>query len=108
MTVDVGAVRAAAGSALDPEVRCPIADLGLLDAVTVADADVTVHYHLTSPLCPAPFAASIGKDIQRRVRAVAGVKSCRVVIQDHFIGDEIQARLDMDGPRRRVPLARRP
>ncbi|MDQ1423296.1 MAG: hypothetical protein QOD72_794, partial [Acidimicrobiaceae bacterium] len=60
MSVDIEAVRTAAGSTPDPEVRCSIAELELLDDVTVDDDRVTVHYHLTSPLCPAQFAARIG------------------------------------------------
>ncbi|MGH8940029.1 MAG: iron-sulfur cluster assembly protein, partial [Actinomycetes bacterium] len=50
MTVDVEAVRKAAGSVPDPEVRRSIADLGLLDEVEVDGGRVTVRFHLTSPL----------------------------------------------------------
>jgi metal-sulfur cluster biosynthetic enzyme len=90
VTVDVDAVRKAAGSVPDPEVRRSIADLGLLDEVEVnGDGRVTVHFHLTSPLCPANFAARIGKEIRRRVAAVPGVQSVEVVLQDHFVQDEL-------------------
>lgn len=89
MTVDVDAVRKAAGSVPDPEVRRSIADLGLLDEVEVDGERVTVHFHLTSPLCPANFAARIGKEIRRRVAAVPGVQSVEVVLQDHFVQDEL-------------------
>jgi metal-sulfur cluster biosynthetic enzyme len=89
VTVDVDAVRKAAGSVPDPEVRRSIADLGLLDEVEVDGERVTVRFHLTSPLCPANFAARIGKEIRRRVAAVPGVQSVEVVLQDHFIQDEL-------------------
>lgn len=94
MSVDIEAVRTAAGSTPDPEVRCSIAELDLLDDVTVEDDRVTVHYHLTSPLCPAQFATRIGQEIRRRVMAVPGVHGCEVVIQDHFLRDEIQLQIN--------------
>jgi len=100
MSIDIEAVRVAAGSTPDPEVRCSIAELGLLDAITVEGSGVTVHYHLTSPLCPAQFATKIGKEIRRRVMAVPGVEACEVVIQDHFLRDEIQQQINLIPGRR--------
>ncbi|HSL67283.1 MAG TPA: iron-sulfur cluster assembly protein [Actinomycetota bacterium] len=95
MTVDVEAVRKAAGSVPDPEVRRSIADLGLLDEVEVDGGRVTVRFHLTSPLCPANFAARIGKEIRRRVSAVPGVQSVEVVLQDHFVRDELHRLINV-------------
>jgi metal-sulfur cluster biosynthetic enzyme len=100
MSIDIEAVRVAAGSTPDPEVRCSIAELGLLDEITVEGSGVTVHYHLTSPLCPAQFATKIGKEIRRRVMAVPGVEACEVVIQDHFLRDEIQQQINLIPGRR--------
>jgi metal-sulfur cluster biosynthetic enzyme len=93
--VDVEEVRKAAGSVPDPEVRRSIADLGLLDEVEVEGSSVTVHFHLTSPLCPANFAARIGKEIRRRVAALPGVESVEVVLQDHFIQDELHRLINL-------------
>jgi metal-sulfur cluster biosynthetic enzyme len=87
--LDLDLVRRAAGSTPDPEVRCSIAELGLLDAVDADGGKVTVHFHLTSPLCPSKFATRIGREIRRRVEALPGVESCEVVLDDHFIRDEI-------------------
>jgi metal-sulfur cluster biosynthetic enzyme len=100
MTVlDLAAVRRAAGSTPDPEVRCSIAELGLLDEVNAEGGRVTVRFHLTSPLCPSKFATRIGRDIRKRVEAVPGVESCEVVLSDHFIRDEI---IDLINARARV------
>jgi metal-sulfur cluster biosynthetic enzyme len=96
--VDVDAIRRAAGAVKDPEVRMPIAELGLLDDVDVDGGRVTVHFHLTSPLCPAKFAGKIGQDIRRRVSRVDGVEAVEVVLQDHFMADELH-RLINDGDR---------
>ena len=95
MSVDVELVRTAAGSVPDPEVRRSIADLGLLDEVEVDGGRVTVHFHLTSPLCPANFAARIGKEIRRRVAAVPGVQSVEVILQDHFVQDELHRLINL-------------
>jgi metal-sulfur cluster biosynthetic enzyme len=100
MSIDIEAVRMAAGSTPDPEMRCSIAELNLLDEITVEGSGVTVHYHLTSPLCPAQFATKIGKEIRRRVLAVPGVEACEVVIQDHFLRDEIQQQINLVSSRR--------
>ena len=90
MAIDCAAVRAAAGSVPDPEIRRSLADMGLLDDVAVEGDRVTVYFHLTSPLCPSKFATRIGQEIRRRVEAVPGVGSCEVVLRDHFLRERIQ------------------
>ena len=97
--IDVDAVRAAAGSIRDPEIRRSLGELGLLDEVQVVDGQVTVHFHLTSPLCPTKFATSIGQEIRRRVEAIPGVTSCEVVLRDHFLREKIQERINARGSR---------
>ena len=66
--IDLAAVRQAAGSVPDPEIRRTLAELDLLDEVEAdASGRVVVRYHLTSPLCPSPFAIDIGREVRRRV-----------------------------------------
>lgn len=101
--VDLEAVRDAAGSVPDPEIRKTLADLDLLDEVEVDDdGRVTVRYHLTSPLCPSPFAINIGKEVRRRVEALPGVAACRVDIRDHFIAEDISRQVN-EGPAGAAP-----
>lgn len=97
--IDIDAVRAAAGSTRDPEIRRSLGELGLLDEVQVVDGQVTVQFHLTSPLCPTKFATSIGQEIRRRVEAIPGVTSCEVVLRDHFLREKIQERINIRGAR---------
>jgi len=92
--IDVDAVRTMAGSVRDPEIRRSLSELGLLDEVQVVDGQVTVYFHLTSPLCPTKFATSIGQEIRRRVEAIPGVTSCEVVLRDHFLREKIQERIN--------------
>ena len=99
MTIDVQAVRAAAGSVRDPEIRRSLSEMGLLDDVQIEGSQVTVHFHLTSPLCPSKFATSIGQEIRKRVEAIAGVTSCEVLLRDHFLREKIQERINARGAR---------
>ena len=99
MTIDVQAVRAAAGSVRDPEIRRSLSEMGLLDDVQVEGSQVTVHFHLTSPLCPTKFATSIGQEIRKRVEAIPGVASCEVVLRDHFLRAKIQEMINARGRR---------
>jgi metal-sulfur cluster biosynthetic enzyme len=96
-SVDLDAVRDAAGGVPDPEIRKTIAELDLLDEVEVDAAGVAVvRYHLTSPLCPSPFAVQIGREMRRRVEAVPGVTRCVVDIADHFIAADIARLVNED------------
>ena len=99
MSIDVEAVRAAAGAVRDPEIRRSLAEMGLLDEVQVDESRVRVHFHLTSPLCPSKFATSIGQEIRRRVEAVPGVTSCEVVLRDHFLREKLQELINARGRR---------
>ncbi len=99
MSIDIEAVRAAAGAVRDPEIRRSLAEMGLLDEVQVDESRVTVHFHLTSPLCPSKFATSIGQEIRRRVEAVPGVTSCEVVLRDHFLREKLQELINARGRR---------
>ena len=95
--IDHAAVRAAAGSVPDPEIRRSLGEMGLLDDVAVEGDRVTVYFHLTSPLCPSKFATRIGQEIRRRVEAVPGVGSCEVVLRDHFLRERIQQLINAGG-----------
>ena len=95
--IDRDAVRKAAGSTRDPEIRRSLGELGLLDEVQIEGSRVIVHFHLTSPLCPTKFATSIGQEIRKRVEAIAGVTSCEVVLRDHFLREKIQTSINARG-----------
>jgi metal-sulfur cluster biosynthetic enzyme len=87
---DLERIRQVAGSVKDPEVRTTLAELGLLDEVEVdAQGRVRVHFHLTSPLCPAKFAGQIGQQIRRRIARLPGVVSVEVILGDHFMAQAL-------------------
>ena len=83
-------VRLAAEGVPDPEIRLTLGELDMIDEVLIDEnGDVLIRYHLTSPLCPSPFAVQIGLEVRRRVEQVKGVRRCRVDIRDHFIAHDI-------------------
>ena len=85
----------AAGSVPDPEIRKTMGELGMIDEIVVEEGGrVLVRYHLTSPLCPSPFAITIGKEMRRRVELVPGVEKCVVELRDHFIATDIAAKVN--------------
>ncbi|MEJ6761057.1 MAG: iron-sulfur cluster assembly protein [Candidatus Planktophila sp.] len=88
-------IRTAAGSVPDPEIRKTMGELGLIDEVEMGEGgNVIIRYHLTSPLCPSPFAISIGKEMRRRVEQIEGVNRCTVELRDHFIAKDIASKVN--------------
>lgn len=88
-------VKEVAGSVPDPEIRKTMGELGMIDDVLIEEGGkVIVLYHLTSPLCPSPFAISIGKEMRRRVEKIEGVTRCEVKLRDHFIAKDIAQKVN--------------
>ena len=65
------AVRRAVGAVVDPELRRPIAELGMVRAISVADGVASVGIVLTIVGCPA--AERISSDVRAAAASVAGV-----------------------------------
>ncbi|MDO9398796.1 MAG: P-loop NTPase, partial [Herbiconiux sp.] len=71
------AVRAALGRVIDPEIRKPITELGMVGGVSVSPEGVaSVDLKLTIVGCPA--AATIERDVREAAGSVAGVASVAV------------------------------
>ena len=63
----------------DPEIPVDIWELGLIYSIEIApDADVHVKMTLTAPACPS--AEELPPEVERKVAAVPGVRSCKVEI----------------------------
>jgi FeS assembly SUF system protein len=61
----------------DPEIPVNIYDLGLIYELDVSDAGaVSLRMTLTAPNCP--VAGSLPAEVERRVRAVAGVTDAKI------------------------------
>lgn len=70
------AVRAAAGAVIDPELRRPLADLGMIGEVSVQGAGASIQLKLTIARCPA--AQTIERDVRSAAAGVAGIDSVSV------------------------------
>lgn len=69
-------VRMALRKVKDPELNLNIIDLGLVYEIAVDGGDVDIDMTLTSPGCPA--GPQIMGDVERAVKAMAGVKDVNI------------------------------
>lgn len=87
-------------SCYDPEIPVNIYELGLIYGVNIDDeGNVEIDMTLTSPACP--VAGSLPPEVESRVSAIAGVKSCKVnVVWDppwgmHMMSEEAKLQLNL-------------
>ncbi|MCK0173118.1 MULTISPECIES: Mrp/NBP35 family ATP-binding protein [Mycobacteriaceae] len=85
-----GAIRAALAKVIDPELRRPITELGMVKSVTIApDAGVHVEIYLTTSACPKK--TEITEQVQQAVADVPGTGAVRVTLD--VMNDEQRAEL---------------
>jgi metal-sulfur cluster biosynthetic enzyme len=85
-------VLGALGTVYDPELDEPITALRFVSACEVSRAgDVEVRLRLPTPQCAPNFAYLMAADARDAVRALPEVGEVRVVLEDHYTGDEINA-----------------
>ena len=60
----------------DPEIPVNIYELGLIYELRVNSGDVHVKMTLTAPNCP--VAESLPRDVENRIKAIAGVRNVEV------------------------------
>ncbi len=104
---DEGAVRAALGGVLDPEIRRPITELGMVGSLEVsATGAVLVQVLLTTSGCP--MRDTLERDVTRAVSAVDGVRAVRVDlgVMDAEQRARLTSTLRGPGAERDVPFAR--
>ncbi|MFB9907348.1 Mrp/NBP35 family ATP-binding protein [Allokutzneria oryzae] len=105
-TIDIAAVRTAAGRVQDPEIRKPFAELGMIkDVSVVSDGVVSVVVWLTVAGCP--LRDKITKDVTAEVSQVPGVREVRVTLD--VMGDqqrtELRQKLRGDSKEPVIPFA---
>ena len=82
----------ALGKVYDPELDEPITSLQFVSSCDVsADGDVDVRLRLPTPQCAPNFAYLMAADARNAVRRLPEVRAVRVVLEDHYTGDEINA-----------------
>jgi metal-sulfur cluster biosynthetic enzyme len=73
----------------DPELDESIVRLGFVDEVRIDGGAVTVVYKLPTFWCAPNFAYMMSADVRAQVGQAPGVCSVRVLLSDHFAGEEI-------------------
>ncbi|MDQ4491075.1 P-loop NTPase [Sinomonas sp. ASV486] len=101
--VSEDAVRAALHGVIDPELRRPIDELGMLQSVTVDGARVTVGVLLTIAGCP--LRGTIEGDVHTALGAVPGVEETDVVL-DVMTPQQRQELRERLRPERGIPFSR--
>jgi ATP-binding protein involved in chromosome partitioning len=103
---DTASISAALSTVLDPEIRRPITELGMVESVTVDDEGaVAVSVLLTIAGCP--MKAQLTRDVTAAVSRVEGVRSVDVhlgVMTDAQRG-ELRQTLRGDAPANEIPFA---
>lgn len=103
-SVSEEAVQSALATVLDPEIRRPITDLGMVKSVSVDGGSVAVEVYLTVASCP--MQDTIAGRVESAVAAVPGVQSVSVVL-DVMSDDQRQAlRAQLQGAGREIPFNR--
>ncbi|HEY3250756.1 MAG TPA: SUF system Fe-S cluster assembly protein [Ignavibacteria bacterium] len=94
------AVVEALKSCYDPEIPVNIYELGLIYGIKIDDeGNVEIEMTLTSPACP--VAGSLPPEVEERVKAIPGIKSCVVkVVWDppwgmHMMSEEAKLQLNL-------------
>lgn len=95
----IDALNAALATVIDPEIRRPIADLGMIDSVEFADGHATVGIKLTIVGCPA--ADRIERDVREAAASVEGVSEVEVNVSVMSVEERTALTQRLQGARRR-------
>jgi metal-sulfur cluster biosynthetic enzyme len=90
----VADVLSALGTVHDPELDEPITSLRFVSSCEVsAEGEVELRLRLPTPQCAPNFAYLMAADARDAVRRLPGVSGVRVLLEDHYTGEEINAAL---------------
>ncbi len=89
--IDREKVLCALSGVRDPELDEPITDLKFVSGLEIKDDFVFVRLRLPTYFCAPNFSYLMVADAKEAVLSVPGVKSVRVVLEDHYASEEINA-----------------
>ena len=107
MPVSRDAIESALGSVMDPEIRRPITELGMVKSIDVNDVgEVTVGIFLTIAACP--LKDRLRTDVSDAVRRVEGVTTVSVVldVMSDEQREELRTKLRGGAPVKEIPFAK--
>ena len=96
MTVDMDRINEELTKVVDPELGMSIMEVNLVDTIDVKEdvGEVSLEFHLTSPMCPPPFALKIASDIKNGLLSVDGVKSVKLNLKQHYMAEYINTTIN--------------
>ena len=96
MTIDKNKIYQELATVIDPELGLSIMEIELIDKLEVKEdtGEVELDFHLTSPMCPPPFALKIGYDIKQAVMRVEGTKSVSLNLAKHYMAESINKSIN--------------
>jgi len=80
----------------DPELDEPLTDLGFVSDLSVEGDAVSVRLRLPTYFCAPNFAYLMVADAREAVLSVPGVRRARVVLDDHYASEELNAHEAFD------------
>ncbi len=89
--IDREKVLGALSGVRDPELDEPITDLEFVSGLEIGDGSVFVRLRLPTYFCAPNFSYLMVADAKEAVLSVPGVERARVVLEDHYASDEINA-----------------
>ena len=99
MAIDKNKIYQELATVMDPELGLSVMEVELIDKLEVKDdtGEVNIDFHLTSPMCPPPFALKIGYDIKQAVLRVEGTKTVKLNLEKHYMSDQLNRSIN-DSP----------
>jgi ATP-binding protein involved in chromosome partitioning len=97
---------AALSTVIDPEIRRPITEIGMVKSASV-DADGVAHVGIYLTVSGCPMKETLTKDVTAKVGALPGVTSVKVEldVMSDAQRKELQTLLRGDNPTREIPFA---
>lgn len=97
-------IRAALAEVEDPEIKRPITELGMVDAIEVTGSHVDVRILLTIAGCP--MRDTLESSVRAAVAGVPGVETVEVELQPMSDEQRAELRERLHGPTRDIPFTR--
>jgi metal-sulfur cluster biosynthetic enzyme len=72
---------------IDPETGADVVRMRLIEALEVADGEVSYTFHPSSPVCP--IAVSLAQQIKRAVAQVPGVVSQTITVAGYVAAEQL-------------------
>ena len=95
-------VMAALATVIDPEIKRPITDVGMVKSVSIDGSSVQVGIYLTIKACP--MQSTIEANVKQAVGAIAGVTNVDIEMDVMNEQQRAELREKLQGPQKHIPF----